>query len=200
VKGPSKGGKPIVWIVRDGENYGDTMKIQWSENYGAFVSTQETKNKAHISSRTDMAVNLGGKLIRHPDGHLEVSSDGSEGTISIVNKSLSDVWCGLSEVDNDLPEPKFNPICLFGLDRKGTDLITPISRVVLMWAKDTIETATVIEKSLGTGIVVDLTRNNSRALKYDIDNAKWDKNDETTGYIEAFESDSELSPLLINPA
>lgn len=200
VEGP-KGGKPLVWMSTG--NYFAKTNIGWEVGYGAFISAQGiTSNQEatvhsgmNYDSRTDLPIELGQKMVVSEVGAVSVVGEGTKDTISIVDRQNQDYICGISEYKNGA----FNPLCAFPLIAGATDLITPISKIVLMFATETVRTATVVEKALGPGITVDLTSTPNRAVYYDPDPAKgWSA--DTQGSAKPFASDADISPLLINPA
>jgi hypothetical protein len=198
VKGPT-GGKPVVWFTT-----GDILQsteISWETDYGAFISIKgntpgknglQISNNAEISSRTDKPIELGQKMVVSEKGKVDVV-EGTPDTISIYNNHDRDYTCGISEKKDD----KFNPLCAFPLARTITDLITPISKIALMFATQTVKTATVVEKAIGPGILLDLTAEPSRDISYSLD-TKWKADNK--GPKTVFNSDDPLNPLLINPA
>ncbi|MFY1110479.1 MAG: hypothetical protein AB3K77_02150 [Methanosarcinaceae archaeon] len=189
VKGPSSG-KPLVWYS-PAKILNGTI-ISWSVNYGAFHSITDLNATAEFHSITSKVIDLGQSMVVN-SGTTDVTNDGTEGTISIVNNDTDDCNCGISEYKDG----KFNPMCAFPLRRHFTDEITPLQKVALMLAGPVIKTATVVERSLGPGIVIDLTNNHERTVSYSMDDA-WDA--DTKGDSVEFKSNSKMNPLLINPA
>jgi hypothetical protein len=192
-------GKPLVWkVITD---ILSTNTMSWNVSYGGYISTQSLDENSCIDQRDDQIINLGDTFSIDNKGVPRViSGTGTKGTIAFHNESPNDYTCGISEYagkdtsGNDI----FNPMCGFTiLHGDFSDLITPITRLLLMFATDTIETATVIEKALSSGIVVDLSASNKREVTYD-EAGGWSA--DNLGESIPFASNSDMSPLLINPA
>jgi len=201
VKGPQNG-QPLVWYSRPATKIFASSNISWKVNYGAFVSLSDGKlnvqhtipNGAEFDTREDKVINLGQKMIVDGSGNVSVTPDGVADTIAITNNNKNEAYvCGISEYKNNA----FNPMCAFPLIQNNSDLITPIAQIVLMFATDTVRTATVVERSLGPGIVIDLTSSPERSVSYSV-SGTWKA--DVNGYAENFASDAEMNPFLINPA
>lgn len=189
VKGPSTG-KPVVWVVDD--DLQNTITIDWTVQYGAFISSQSSAAGTRITNRTDKKTDLGQAFIVDNAGHVNVGP-GTPGTITIDNEFTKKYTCGISEFKDGV----YNPLCAFDVLPKFSDLITPIQQVALMFATPVIKTATVIEVSVGPGIVMDVTDMNDRNVSFDILSG-W-KPDTEEGTVH-FSSGDPMNPLLINPA
>lgn len=201
VQSNASGGKPVVWYMTD--DILESSILSWKADYGAFVSreglsgrnnSETISNGANFSSVTNKPIDLGQSMIISEKGVANVDSVGIADTISIVNNHYRTYSCGISE---DKGNNEFNPLCAFPILATITDMITPIAKVALMFATDTVETATVIEKAISPGIIIDLTTAPSRNVEYNL-KTKWKV--DAQGKSQSFNSNDPLSPLLINPA
>ncbi|MFY1110482.1 MAG: hypothetical protein AB3K77_02180 [Methanosarcinaceae archaeon] len=190
VKGPS-GGKPLVWYSV--ENIQETMKIDWDDNFGAFISPNKTSYNicvhGHFATRKTIA--LGQRMVIDEVGNAIVDTKGEAGTICILSHHNEEYTCGISEHEG----PNFNDFCLFPLLQSYLCRITPVAKIALIFSQTTIRTDNVVEKATGPGILIDFTNETERKVEYR--HGKWIA--DTNGSQEAFESGQSLSQFLIIP-
>jgi hypothetical protein len=191
VEGPNSG-KPVVWRVCD--DILNTITIDWTVQYAAFISTVKNQAGTVITSHSDKPITIGQKLLIDASGHTSVAG-GVTGTITIDDEYSKGYTCGISEFANGV----FSPLCSFDVLPAFSDMITPIQMVALMFATQPIKTATIWEQAVGPGIVLDVTNYESkvRNVTYSIAGG-WKP--ETQDGIIPFKSGDNINPLLVNPA
>jgi hypothetical protein len=112
----------------------------------------------------------------------------------VVNATSTPFSCGISQLQSD---GTYAPLAVFPLFGNNEDEMVPVEKVFLMFASSTIDTGTVIEKSFGSGILIDLTGAPSRSVSYDL-NLSWNDRQGTWGTV--FPPNTSLVPLLIGGA
>ena len=200
-------GVPLVWFAT--AQYLVNTNVDWSENYQAYISSQlnpnhgdvikpcrSTKLKADaktkaISACSSQIINLDEQMIVDKYGNTSVLRGGEVGAISIVNQAQTQWTCGISQA---VATPIPNPLFAFPLYGNNKLVITPIKKVLLMFASEPVNTGTVVVESSGSGILVDLTGVQSRDLTYDINNG-WGPTDQVWAKIIRVTSD--ITQLLI---
>lgn len=188
VKGTGNG-SPVVWQSQN-VTY-KTLTVNWQTSYGAYICSPPPLD--NINGETEVEADLGQKFEISEDGTYKVVDGGPAGTILISNKQEADHSCGISEC---LGPDEFKPLCCFPLPRYMAATITPIQQVVLIFSTDIIRTATVVERAMSAGIVIDLSSDPSRTVFFK--GNKW-SSDNPKG-ISYFSADDPLNPYLINPA
>ncbi len=188
-----KSGKPTVWFSL--EKFLRETKLIWEENYKAYISTQ--KNVAEgtiIQSEDNLAIKPGQTLHVDKNGKLDVDTVGKPKAISIQNDGAEQYTCGILQKNPDTGE--YTTLCAFPLHGNMMDVIQPIEKVFLMFATNQKQTATVIEQSFASGLLINLTDQNPPdvEVKFDI-NTSWDWNKK--GWGEAYPPNSSLNTLLI---
>jgi hypothetical protein len=197
VNGPSNG-KPVVWFATSA--YGLTTKVQWSESYRVFTSRSAVISpNTQVSVDNDYDAGLQDVLtVTSPTGTGQVVNGGPDDSISVVNGTSTPFTCGISQLKSD---GTYGPLAVFPLFGNSEDEMVPVEKVFLMFASNTINTGTVIEKSFSSGILVDMTGATAdasgaltRAVSYDL-NASWSDNSATWGTV--LPPNTSLVPLLI---
>ncbi len=89
---------------------------------------------------------------------------------------------------------EFTSMCAFPLFGKNTEVIAPIEQVALMFAKQKVNTGTVIYQAFGQGIFIDLTSDPEREVSYDIYQG-WSWNN--LPWAQTIPSNADLVPFLI---
>lgn len=186
-------GVPLVWFVTD--QYLVNTTVDCSEDYQAYISTQlnpipgdvikpcpltklKTKAKA-IAACSSQVINLGEQMIVDKYGNTSVIQGSEVGAISIVNQAQMQWSGGISQA---VATPISNPLSAFLLYENNKLVITPLKKVLLMFASKPVKTGTVVVESSGPGILVDLTSVQSRDLTYDINNG-WGPTDQVWAKI-----------------
>ncbi|WP_199245934.1 hypothetical protein [[Phormidium] sp. ETS-05] len=198
-------GVPLVWFVID--QYLVNTTVDWPEDYQAYISTQLnpipgdvikpcplTKLKAQaktIAACSSQVINLGEQMIVDKYGNTSVIQGSEVGAISIVNQAQTQWSCGMSQA---VATPIPNPLSAFPLYGNNKIVLTPLKKVLLMFASEPVNTGTVVVESSGSGILVDLTDVQSRDLTYDINNG-WGPTDQVWAKIIRVTSD--ITRLLI---
>ena len=85
-------------------------------------------------------------------------------------------------------------MCAFELHGGNLDVMEPIEKVLLMFASNTKNTGTVIYKSYGPGLMIDLTQNQTRNVNYDI-NKDWEWGG--ASWAVEYKPNTNLVPILI---
>jgi len=172
VKGP-KGGRPLVWFKTN--DFLATVSVRWFEVYGAYISNEQMlkPNVTVKAQKSFPKLDLGQIVtIKDAGGDGEVSTGGESGAITIANNSGVQFVTGISQQNDD---GGVTAMCAFPLHGTDSDVITPIERVILMFATTAVNTGTVIEQAFGKGLMFDMTTKAGApvSVKYDID-AGWD--------------------------
>lgn len=187
------GGKPTVWFQT--MKYSTKTNITWLVQYQAYTSSSEIKPGVTIDASFTTNINLGQLLtVNNGTGTGTVTNAGTPGTISIYNTTNADFTCGIAQSANGADG---QPMCAFPLIGQDKDVIAPIEKVLLMFATQTVNTGTVIEKAYGPGVLIDLTGapGNLREVSYK-KSFGWDWGGYAWGSSTA--PDQNLVPLLID--
>jgi len=191
VNGPSNG-LPVVWFSTS--TFGLSTAITWSESYRVFTSRSATvgpNTKVLVDNDYDAA--LGDLLtVNSPTGTGVVTDGGPAGAISATNITSTAFSCGISQLQSD---GTYAPLALFPLYGNMEDEMVPVEKVFLMFASATVDTGTVIEKSFGSGIMIDLTGAATRSVSFDLNNG-WSDSHGTWGTL--YPPNTSLVQLLIN--
>jgi hypothetical protein len=190
----SANGLPVVWFSTD--TFGLSTVVTWTESYRAFTSRNANVGpNTKVSVDNDYDAALGDILtVTSPTGTGQVTDGGPAGAISVLNSTSTPFSCGISQLQSD---GTYAPLAVFPLFGNNEDEMVPVEKVFLMFASATVDTGTVIEKSFGSGILIDLTGVSSRSVSYDL-NASWSDNQGTWGTV--FPPSTSLVPLLIGGA
>jgi len=162
------GGAPTVWSST--RAFSADTEINWTESYAAYAAVGEVKNGVTFTGSSAKTLDLGESLLVEESAITKVSGDGTAGWITVTNTTTTPFACGLAQ-----PGPadgKVAPICAFPLYGLHSDLIQPIEKVALVFASEAYKQGTVIEGSIGPAVLVDLTKQQTAAMSYDI-NGGW---------------------------
>jgi hypothetical protein len=106
------------------------------------------------------------------------TTDAISGTITIQSAESSTLTCGISQpVGNGTSDP----VCAFYVSLPMPVEITPIQKVLLMFATDVYQVGTYMVDALGQGLLVDMSGATSQEVSFDYDtgwsagNATWAK-------------------------
>ncbi|ARQ13252.1 hypothetical protein NXC12_PD00147 (plasmid) [Rhizobium etli] len=182
------GGVPLVWFKSD--DFGLDTEVSWEVQYEAYTSRSAIIPNGQIKGLSSYAIDLGQTLeVETPQGTGSVV-DGTEGVISIENRTTTQVTCGISEVVDSTAQP----LCAFPLYGNGLDAIIPIQKVMLTFSTNTVNTGTVIEKAYSQSILIDLTAKSHREVAFDINNGwSWGG----FSWAQAIRPSTNVVPLLI---
>lgn len=205
-------GFPLIWFTTD--SYLVRTTVDWIEDYQAYITTQldlqpgdiiapcpvQAKVSPIMSNLSDkniiacasQVVNLGEQMIVDRYGNTSVMLGNNKDSISIVNQAQMQWSAGLSQaVVSDL---EYSPLCAFSLYGGYSLVITPQQKVLLMFSSQVEKAGTIVTRSFGPSILVNLTGVQSRDLTYDIYQG-WGPTDQT--WAEIIPVNSDLQPLLI---
>ena len=189
VKSTNGGGEPTVWF--QSANLLVNTKISWAETYKSYISNNQIIANGIITASANSAIDLGQTMEVDTVGNVSVTNEGSEHSISIFNNSTTQYTTGIQQ---QLSNGEYSTLCAFPLYGNNLDVITPIDKVLLMFATSPVQTATVIQQAFGAGLLIDLTSEDSRTVDFDI-NKGWSWGNE--GWGKSIPANSPLNPLLI---
>jgi len=194
VKAPG-GSLPVIW--QSIPKYFNDIEIDWTVSYGAYISSTTIKPGVVIKTSSKAKMELGSKYVIDNKGIPSIKTGGPDRSITITNHETIALTCGICEVvDED-----FRPLCASPVLSGFSDVIEPIQKIALIFATPVKVTSTVIQYSLGPGVLLDVTKFHNRKVDFtmgDSNEAKWIPDPNEGNYI-LFDSDSDISPLLINP-
>lgn len=188
VKSTVVGAAPLVWFTD--LNFLNTTKVKWTEQYQAYISTDQIISNGVIDASANVDINLGQTANVDEDQNLTPVSEGTPLAISIFNQSSMPLTAGISQMNNG----SANPMCAIPLHGNMLDVVVPIEKVLLTFASNTVNTGTVIYKAYASGLLIDLTADNTRAVSFDI-NKGWAWDGGTWGV--PVKANENLVPLLI---
>ncbi len=194
VASAASGGAPLVWF--ETQTYGLTTSVSWETQYQAYTSQSAIIPNGQIVASNSYNANLGQTLnVTNQAGTGTVVAGGTEGAISILNQTSTQMTCGISELQNG----ESKTLCAFPLFGNNMDVIAPIEKVLLTFATQQVNTGTVIEKSFASSFFIDMTGAvaNTREVSYDL-NTSWSC--DGCAWAEFYPPNAELVPLLIESA
>lgn len=174
------GGLPVVWFATD--VFGLNTFISWNESFQAYTSISQIVPRGRIVASNPYDIDLGQVLeVTSDAGTGVVKNEGIAEWISIENQVMKSFTCGVSmESAETQGPPVFAPICAFPLNGKSTVALQPVSKLLLVFAQEPVNTGTVIERSTSEGLLLTFGGMNDRTVKYDIDKG-WDWGGEIWG-------------------
>ncbi len=158
---------PLVWFRTD--TFSATTNVDWQVQYQAYTSRSAIIPNGQIDASYSTDINLGQMLNVVAGGTGTVVGGGPSTAISIQNTTTTPFTCGISEVTGGSAKP----LCAFPLYGTQMDVMAPIEKVLLMFSTTPVNTGTVIEQAYSSGIFIDLTSAQQRAVNFDINNG-WD--------------------------
>jgi len=187
-------GMPVVWFSTG--NYAENTQVNWMETYEAYASNSKVEEGVQVTASCHRLIDLGQKMDVTKPIQCQNPVAGIKEVISVANTTDAKIpSVGISEKDN---LGKFAPLCAFSLLGLNLIMIKPITKVFLMFGTNTMVTKTVIAKSIGPGIIIDLTEKQERYVSYDANKGwKWNPKE---GYAKDYEAGSDLVPQLIIPS
>jgi hypothetical protein len=191
VEGSGKG-QPTVWFKLDKKNLLGTTKITWQEQYQGYDSTSQVSDSVQIVASNTIKADLGNVIVIDDSGNLTSKSGGTSTAITFSNQAKQKFTVGINQVVNG----EANILCAFPITGSGSARqITPITKIVLIFATDVINTGTVITKAISSGAFIDLTGTNSRTVDYSTDNG-WSANG--ASWISNFDAMADMADMLID--
>lgn len=185
-------GSPTVWFNLPAEKLLGTTKITWQEQFQAYNSTSTIAPQVKIEASNTIPTDLGQLItIERGSGNIDSSTDGYEGAVSFLNNDTQRFTVGINQLVNG----KSNILCAFPILGAGSArVITPITKIALIFSTEKIETATVITKAMSAGAFINLTGVDSRVTSYSI-NDGWSASGGT--WLSNFNAFTDLKKLLI---
>ncbi len=188
VQAPIAGGAPLVWFMT--QSLMTTTSVSWQDNFQAYVSTSEIIPNGMVSPSATLPIGIGQTAQVDQNGNLTPSSSGPPSAISILNQGTNPWTAGVSQQVGG----QVNPVCALPLYGNMLDAITPLEKVLLMFATATVNTGTVIYQAYSPGLFVDLTGASQRSVTFDINQGwSWDG----SPWAQPIGPGSDLIPLLI---
>ncbi|MDI1328364.1 MAG: hypothetical protein PSV23_16360 [Brevundimonas sp.] len=188
VQSTIQGGAPLVWFKTN--NFLPSTQVVWQEQYQAYISTSQIISGGAVNAQNSIDMNLGDTADVDQYGNLMSASGGTESAISVLNQGPQPWTCGISQLTNGVA----NPMCAIPLNGNMMDVVAPIERVLLTFATNTVNTGTVQYKCFSSGVLVDLTAAQTRAVSFDI-NQGWSWGSGT--WARSILPNASLVPLLI---
>ncbi|MCC9017244.1 MULTISPECIES: hypothetical protein [Flavobacterium] len=185
-------GSPTVWFHLPAEKLLTKTKITWQEDFQAYNSTSTVAPQVLIEASNTIKVDLGQLVtIEEGSGNITKSKNGYPGTVSFLNEDKQRFTIGINQLVNG----KSNILCAFPILGAGSArVITPITKIALIFSTEKIETATVITKAMSAGAFIDLTDSDSRDVDYTV-NEGWEADGGT--WLQNFNAYTDLKKLLI---
>lgn len=185
-----KNSAPLVWFTHS--QYSLNNALTWTEQYAAYTSNSAIVPGGKIVSSATYPMNLGQTLnVTGASGTGNVTTNGTSGAITITNQTTNPFTTGISQQN---PMGESTSMCAFPLFGYNTDVIAPIEKVALMFAKQKVNTGTVIYQAFSQGIFIDLTSDPEREVSYDM-NQGWSWNGQA--WAQTIPSNADLVPFLI---
>lgn len=161
------GGYPLVWLRND--RYLQNNVVAWSDAPVMFISTTAPSENAIIAIGASQAVAVGGTVRVDAYGGLTPILSGSPGVVSIVNQGDQAWTCGLAADAGAGPAP----ICAFPLYGGLMDMIAPTSKILVMFAVNSLASGAAVSTAYSSGLLIDFADQPTRAVAFDI-NKGWD--------------------------
>jgi hypothetical protein len=186
-------GVPVIWFQTT--SFSLTTSVQWTASYQAYTSHSQITPGGQVTAVTSYDIGLDQVLaVSDPRGTGEVGPGGNPGGISILNETRTPFTCGIAQQLEDA----YAPTCAIPLFGGFLDVIVPVEKVFLMFSPVSMDTGTVVERSSGPGILIDLTGVSGRTVGFDADNGwSWAGH---APWAKAFPPNQELAPLLTGQA
>lgn len=188
----SGGGEPTVWFKLDTNKLLTSTTIEWEEEYQGYNSTSQISDDTVITATNTIPTDLGNLItIENSSGNLADTTNGLPGAVSFLNEDSQQFTVGI----NQMVDGESNTLCAFPILGSGAArVITPITKIALIFSTAQIVTSTVITKAMSSGALVNLTGVNSRTVDFSLDQG-W-----TAGgasYLSTFNAFTSMSSLLI---
>ncbi len=191
VKTGTQGAAPLVWF-RTRSIFLNTQ-VTWTDQYRAYLSSSPIIPNGTIAVSSAIAIDLGQTAVVGQDGHLTTIAQGTPSAISLSSASFQQWTSGIAQPGAD-QQP--SPLVALPLSGSGIEVVTPIEKVLLLFAAATFDAGMVSYKAYAPGILVDLTGASQRNVSYDINNG-WSSGGGAWATPVAAQQD--LIPILVNP-
>ncbi|KOG85193.1 hypothetical protein [Streptomyces varsoviensis] len=192
VRSSSSNGRPLVWFSSLG--YMTATEISWAPQLKAFTSHSQIIPDGRVTASNSYNIELGQTLeVKSITGTGTVSPDGLQGAVSVYNETSTEFTTGISQRSDVGDTSSFNPLCAFPLFGGNINVFTPVEKVLLFFASDSINTGTVIERAFAPGLLIDVTGVGHRSVQYHI-NTGWSPSEIWARKISARDN---IVPLLV---
>lgn len=203
VKCSDLAGRPLIWFREP--HYSRTTTIRWTDTDEAFTSTDSLTTDSRVSVGFQTPMTAGQILQVDSTGGGTVVGGGAKAALSIQNTTATPFTCGLSQA---LAGETATPYCGLPLYGLHLDVMTPLAKVLLIFSTGSYDPGTVIEHmgtaahkasslaSIGSGVLIDLTSDNQRAVEYDI-NKGWSWGG--AAWAQSVPPTADLVTLLVEP-
>lgn len=186
-------GSPTVWFKLDKEKLLTNTKVQWQEKYSGYNSTSQIAPNTIIETSNTTTTDLGHTINIDSAGNLTDTTRGIDGSVGFLNNANQQFTVGISQEVGG----QSNVLCAFPiLGAAASRVIMPITKILLIFSTEVVETETVITKALSSGAFIDLTGVNSRDVEYSVTGG-WTPKEPGAPWIENVSAFSDLKPLLI---
>ena len=191
VKTATQGAAPLVWF-RTRSVFLNTQ-VTWIDQYRAYLSTSPITPNGTVAVSSAIAIDLGQTAVVGGNSQLTAIAQGTPSAISLSSASFEQWTSGIAQPSAD-QQP--SPLVALPLSGNGIEVITPVEKVLLLFAQATFSAGTVSYKAYATGILVDLTGASQRNVSYDINNG-W--NSGGNAWATPVAAQQDLIPILVNP-
>lgn len=188
VRTTANGASPLVWLSTN--RLSTQTAVSWMDEYQAYISNNQIIPNGRIMPMASYGIYPGQTLQVQNGGIGQVINSGTPGAISILNQSMMQFTCGISQFINGMPSPN----CALPLYGNFMNVVTPVEKVMLMFSSMSVNTGTVVYQAFRPGLLIDLTSSNSRTVTFDI-NTGWSWGGYSWG--QAVAPNTNLLPLLI---
>jgi hypothetical protein len=165
VSSSNQTGCPLVWYVDDGQFF-STTTISWSDSYQAYISTNPIAPLAVVTPQASEPISVSQIMNVNEYGNCTASTNGISGTITIQSAKSSMLTCGISETVGNGTSASA-PICAFYVSLPIPVEITPVQKILLMFATDVYQVGAYMVDALGQGLLVDMSGATSREVSFD---------------------------------
>jgi len=150
-----KDGAPLVWFRIGADDLLKDISIDWTEQYQGYIANaMQFTDGGKVSVSDEIDVALGQTVQVQKDHTLTVSTAGTADAISLNNLSDRQFTCGISQMHEGVAKQ----LCAFPLyGGNSKDIIAPKEKVVLLFATETLDTATVFHQAESAAVMIDLT-------------------------------------------
>jgi hypothetical protein len=194
-------GRPLLWYATS--DYSMFTEVAWSESYQAYTSSSPITVNKQIFVGFSASISLGQTMNVEANGIGKVVEGGVAAAISISNVTATPFTCGIAQPNNATSTSL--PLCAFPLYGHNLQIITPLAKVLLLFASVAVELGTVIEyfteasiAAYTPALLIDLTNapQNQCSVGYDI-NTGWSWDASTKIKAQQVAANADLVPLLI---
>lgn len=166
VQAGARGCMPLVWSQTS--QIQTTNIIEWDDSYAAYVSSTTIMPDIEIYALASADADPGAIIQITGYRSLDVGSGGAADNFTIQNQTTDDWTIGISQQ----VQGTLNPVCALSLCSSVASTLKPLPLVLLTWTAETVTVGTVLERSLSSSLLIDLTDASQRTVQYDI-NSGW---------------------------